>query len=411
MKEWSAKPFISHDAADENGVRAEVLVTKGVGKITELKSSGNTTQAHFINDKLKHPIVGWINNEDPILESLTVAFENEIPVEFRVEQQRKAKVDRSEPIKTLRTSMEDAKNNLTKILAGAKVLDGESEFIHSREAVTNPEEDAGSGNGERHSALPKKPNTPVQEVDQPVIRNRSSTFAREEVQWKEYNTDGRLNIGSTTVSASVSAEHVARKALKKAFADNPEKITNESVAWMMNQILQIIDGLQAYAYGNDAMQDRSVQSHVRMRGIVYDTIENYVAFDPTVSVKDWVRLVTQYSRNRVRIILQSVAHELNYEHLPVYLSAPLWVFIPEEPAHPEELASEETIEELKQFVAETEIDDMMHVATLLEVTCGSRRAADIPDETLKALMAFYREEGHEFFNAVSYVLRMKGEVA
>ena len=39
MNTYSAKPFVSHDGKDENGVRAEVKVVKGYGKVVNIEPS------------------------------------------------------------------------------------------------------------------------------------------------------------------------------------------------------------------------------------------------------------------------------------------------------------------------------------------------------------------------------------
>lgn len=50
---WSCKPFISHDGGDENGVKAEVLVLKGVGFIDKIEGGDRSKKIEVKVDGLK----------------------------------------------------------------------------------------------------------------------------------------------------------------------------------------------------------------------------------------------------------------------------------------------------------------------------------------------------------------------
>lgn len=446
---WSVKPFVSHDGGDAKGVRAEVLVFKGVGKIESIVSKGVTANVIFKVDGLKHPISGWLNSNDPIFPSVEEYKDKEIDVEFRIEQQRKGTIDRNVPIEELRTSQDEANKNLTKILAGVRPIGVNqnetglpSNMIFSDEAVTNPAEDPQGTGNERHSAL-NAPVSPVsshsaspatgvktaslddlvnavesglpvdvvnvmagqmlamgvaspEDITKALVgRSRlvnndprevtsSSHFAREEAGWKNYNTDGRMNVGSGVVSASFGAEIFARKHLTTVM----DSVTEVHVNWFTRRLLAIADKFQVASYGPGFPVDRSNNSHTRIRGLLYDLVDNYIKFDHE-DVEGWTHAVEKAMLSRLRIILPSAANYLNYNNLDFDLVRPEDMYMPGEIVKPEELASDETVAALKQMCIDLEVPNVNHISTLFFFTFGTQKAAAVPDSALNEFIDYY----------------------
>ena len=91
MDTWSAKPFISRDGFDDDGVRAEVKVIVGVGRIKKIEESdnGKASQVIFSVSNTNFPIKCWVPQDDPTSDAIAKAQENNEPLGFRVEIRRK----------------------------------------------------------------------------------------------------------------------------------------------------------------------------------------------------------------------------------------------------------------------------------------------------------------------------------
>ena len=147
------------------------------------------------------------------------------------------------------------------------------------------------------------------------------SFAKEEARWKEFNSDNFVNVGSSVVQASVSAEGFARDELFRSGMFSQEQLNTPSeddlkiISWVTQQILFISDLTQKYFYeiqdttgALSFRPDRAIDSHTRARGLVYDTIRNS---NPSPSERDgkawedWRELTLDIVKNRIRIILES----------------------------------------------------------------------------------------------------------
>lgn len=351
------KTFITHDGVDANGIRAEVFVQDGEGVVKEIKeSSKGTADIHFSVENLKFPVHGWIGQDNPVFDVVKKAMKDGEKVSFRIETQRKAKVDRALPMEELRKDATSARENIILVLASVN-------GIVSDEAVTNPEEDPNPTYGriKATGGEPKKSATAgvivagtalevlrttaadqtvtndvisalaasallagaeISEVQaaisgpdrrddsQPELRKN---FSVEAPSWKAYNSDGRQNLGASNIQAGVGVEQFIRLQVARVvgYDEVASPKFNDAVSYFARLTLAIADKVQSAAYGKGFRADRSVASHARVRGIVYDTISEYyplpVLEDITVSkeeVDNWVTNVGRLSFNRFKLAIE-----------------------------------------------------------------------------------------------------------
>lgn len=126
--------FISYDGADPKGVRAEVKVVVGKGHVEKmaLGDNGRMSNVFFHSEGAKFDVAGWVKVDTPMYEKLKASFESGEPVEYRIESQRKPKVDRTLSFKEITDS---DKQSVTRVIV--RVDD-----LWSDEALTDPSEDA-----------------------------------------------------------------------------------------------------------------------------------------------------------------------------------------------------------------------------------------------------------------------------
>lgn len=363
------KTFVTHDGVDGNGVRAEVYVQTGEGVIKEIKENANgTADVHFIVENLKFPVHGWIGQDNPVYDVVKKAHQTGDKVEFRIEAQRKANIDRDTPIADLRADMKIAREKTIAILASVN-------GIVSDEAVTNPEEDPAStygrikatGNEKKTVATPGSAfvagtalqtlrdvaleqsvsNDIISAIAAQAILAGSSTeevlaaitgpdrrddsqpelrksFSMEAPSWKAFNSDGRQNLGALSITSGVSSEQFSRAELAKKVL--PELVNgdqfNEAVKYFATLILAIADKIQSATYGSGFRADRSVASHSRVRGIVYDTVTDYytlpIEADVTINpdkLNEWVTQVGRLSYNRFKTAIDVANSELKVDEV------------------------------------------------------------------------------------------------
>lgn len=152
MDTWSAKPFISHDGFDDDGVRAEVKVIVGVGRIKKIEESdnGRASQVIFSVSNTGFPVKCWVPQDDPTSDAIAKAQKNNDPLGFRVEIRRKNTIDRGVPISELTKDMETARDSVFRSLAAVRPCDSD-EWVCSDKMVTNFAEDPQEESG-LHSA-------------------------------------------------------------------------------------------------------------------------------------------------------------------------------------------------------------------------------------------------------------------
>lgn len=327
-----ARPFTSLDGTDPQGVRAEVVVEVHTGTVKEISELDKVAKVSFVGDGLNNPVHGYINLEDPLFEVIKAAKKSKETVEYRIEIVRKKHIDRTIPMTKLRETMEAARDNVVKIVAGINVKindDGTIEGL-AIEHHTNPKEDPAAGgiyratdpqphasagsssNGSGSTAVTLSPEASLDVLAKAVkagvphealsvllasaIRDGAdpthalsvaypkeqdikvqTVRSREEPVYRSHNTDGSLNLGSSQIIAGVSSENFARRSLTP-IADKVDNF-NELVEKYASIILAIADNIQISAYGN-GNADRMAGSHTRIRGVVYDVIDT--SFPPAV---------------------------------------------------------------------------------------------------------------------------------
>lgn len=359
--------FTTHDGADPNGVRAEVRVEAGEGTILKIDDKAQSSQVSITADGLKLPVTGWVRQDDALYATVKAAQEAGHRVSFRIEVQRKGTVDRSLPIDEVRgkDDMKRSKENTTRILAAITPLEGEEKgvFVESREALTNPANDPQSSSA-RYKDTDDNDTRTVQATGgnakvgldpsalleivkdvtdgdvaadvkttivgiaiafganpQEVFKaasgqdrrdtneeqpSKRTSYSTEAPAWKEWNSDGRTNLGHMRFSAGVGVEHFVREELVAA------NVTEEAMATLIpyygRLVLSIADLVQRRSYGDGFRPDRAAASHARIRGVVYDIIRNEHPFhtdNPTAdTMKKWVGTVGKTAITRYQLALE-----------------------------------------------------------------------------------------------------------
>lgn len=327
--------FITFDGVDASGVRAEVHVQTGTGTVKAMEENGKNVLIKMSVEGLRHPVQGWTSKTEAIYPMLVEAHEQKREIAYRIEAQRKNSVDRTIPIADLRPNAEEGAKNTRQIFVG---VDGNL----SSEAITNPAEDPGPGG--RVSALKQGPaqqsqggNAPVAggftaeqaltglanarrgglpesvcdaaaalalaagaTVEQVVQAGQSTeqrrevrrAFAAEGKPFHQFNSDGRVNLGSYAVQAAVGAESLAADLIianNVAIAEahnakidageiagdhiEPAPVDFKNAAALGAILLDLADRVQVETVGG-GRPDRMATSHSRARGLVYDAVKN-----------------------------------------------------------------------------------------------------------------------------------------
>lgn len=363
--------FTTFDGADQNGTRAEVYVQKGEGVVSDIKETKRgTADIFFTVENMKYPVHGWVNvDSDTYTEALKSKNDGTVTT-FRIESQRKPKVDRETPIQTLRETMDSAKANVITILAevGGKT---------SAEAVTSPEEDPAPTVKGRIKATPNStPTVPasanqtvekIKEIvknnvftedvishlaafaisqgadiktvaealasnDRKDLSNTStprSGFSVESPSWRAFNSDGRTNLGYSAIQAISGAELFVRNQIREMGIKENHEEEETAVKYFTTLILLISDKIQKTIYGGTFRPDRAVSSHVKIRGIVFDTIDHMHPLPLGAAlteskISEWVKTVgnTAYQRFKTALEIYESDETLETLKIPTLLTGP-----------------------------------------------------------------------------------------
>lgn len=320
--------FLSHDGVDGNGVRAEVMVQTGTGRIKQIEKKGRADASgqhrnvavDFDPDNplLKRRVYGLLDTTaSDLWEYVQQAFADQRTVSFRIESQRKRGVDRTKKFEDLEHTEE-----VVRVLVA---LDG----IRSHESKTNPAEDP---NPENPSALDqplpaKATSVPVaagpskdallaalaaareagmdpvtvatvaghalaagatvEEVNTAGFTSESApktperavhavrAVAVEERPWVATNSDGRINAGSYAVAHAAAAEQFALDHLVSTYSEGKKTavdVSDEMIAQAASvalMLLDIADKVQEAAVGR---LDRQKNSYGRALDLVTDAV-------------------------------------------------------------------------------------------------------------------------------------------
>lgn len=330
--------FVSYD-----GDGTEVYVATARAKVTKIEE--RTTSANVILEAsyLTHPLNGWLNLNEEAMEILRKAHEAGEEVEVRIEAQRKPKVDKSTPIQEIREG-KSAKTDIIKKIASVN-------GVFTSEALTNPDDDPDTGQPKSALGRTSAPATnggnsgvtaagkdtvlgllknlstsrdvtesvldalkaqalisgaSVQEIveassvnaqEAPALQNG---FAREAPPFKEYNADGRLNLGGAAIASGVGVFNYVFEKVAKTFEADPDI---DTVEYLSALILSIADVIQTGAYGKGFRTDRTAGSHTRVRATLFTVIDINplpVAANGKVAAPDvvnaWVKKVGAVTR-------------------------------------------------------------------------------------------------------------------
>lgn len=330
--------FVSYD-----GDGTEVYVSTATAKVTKIEERTSSVNVHLEASYLKHPLNGWLNSNEEVLDVLRNSLETGKEVEVRIEAQRKPKVDKTTPIQEIR----DGKNAKTDIIKKIASVNG----VFTSEALTNPDDDPDTGKAKSALGRTSAPQTTggntggpsadkgtvlgllknlstsrdvtesvldalkaqalisgatVQEIveassvsvqEAPALQNG---FAREAPPFKEYNADGRLNLGGPSVASGVGVFNYVFEKIAKTFEADPDI---DTVEYLSALILSIADVLQTGAYGKGFRVDRTAGSHTRARATLFTVIDinplpvaaNGKVASPDV-VNAWVKKVGAIAR-------------------------------------------------------------------------------------------------------------------
>jgi hypothetical protein len=359
--------FVTFDGTDSNNVRAEVYVQKGLGVVSAIKTNPRGTADISLKvGNLKYPIHGWVNIDSDIYVEAEKAYKEKQEVSFRIEFQRKPNIDRSTPIAELRENMHSAKNNIITILA-------ELNNVKSTEAITNPSEDPPSKTKGRIKASDNEPipqaktvftmnaidilkkieeisknglftpdiiahlaasalaqgaditevsaalNTGARTDFSKPSNEKRAAFSVEAPSWVAYNSDGRMNLGHASIQAVASMELFISQHLNTT--DLTEEQRNDMIVFFTKKLLTIADKIQSAAYGTGFRPDRSAASYVKIRAIMFNTIETlYPLPTPPLSeqkVEEWVKQVGKTSYNRFKTILEIHSETSGFENVTI----------------------------------------------------------------------------------------------
>lgn len=321
--------FLSFDGVDANGVRAEVMVQTGTGRVKEIVGRGKQSEDGSYrnvevvfdpdNPHLKRKVYALLDTTAKDLwEYVQAAHADQRDIAYRIESQRKRAVDRSKKFDDLIHTEE-----VVRVLAAV-------DAVFSHEAKTNPKEDPSSENpsaldqdltaaavapvgrasveasasslvaavaAARHAemsattvdtlvAMALAAGASVAEVQsagysaedearpRPVMGARVA--ASEERPWTAFNSDGRVNAGSYMVAHAAHAEQFALDHLvgvysegKKSRVDVSEQMIAQAASVAL-VLLEIGDDVQLEAVGR---ADRQKNSYNRALSLVLDAVE------------------------------------------------------------------------------------------------------------------------------------------
>lgn len=318
--------FLSHDGVDSNGIRAQVMVQTGTGRIKELVGRGRPGEDGTYrnvevvfdpdNPHLKRKVYALLDTTAKELhEYVQEALAGQRDIAYRIESQRKRGVDRATPFDDLQHTEE-----VVRVLAAV-------DMVFSHEAKTNPKEDP---SGDNPSALDQAPGVPVapgaggadratvlralsearraglsdvvvdtlvahaMATGASVAETQSAGFdpqapanppaqlasarmvALEEKPWMAFNSDGRVNAGSYMVAHAAAAEQFSLDHLIMLYSQgkkSPVDVSDEMIAQAASLALELLacaDEVQVSATGGRA--DRQKNSYGRALTLVLDAV-------------------------------------------------------------------------------------------------------------------------------------------
>lgn len=264
---FARRPFISYDGADGAGVRAEVKVSTGIAPIESMEENGKSLKVVFSAANTKYPVHASVRATDEKMVSLLrEAQEAGEPVAFRIEVVRRNGVDRTTPFEELN---KEAARTLYRNLAGVARAEDEGNqdaWVRSRDAVTNPAEDAQhSGNG-TYSAL----NNPVPSPAQmPSAPSGQADNIVDPAPYVKYRRDGSVNLSGYAVNVPFNIF---------AYLGSVEGLEDADVEWrkhIATRLFKMAGSVQKHVYEGILHEaDASLASHTKIRSIIFEVIRS-----------------------------------------------------------------------------------------------------------------------------------------
>lgn len=293
--------FLSLDGIDKNGIRAEVTVQTGTGRISEIVGRGKQNDDGTFrnveivfdpdNPLLKRKVYGLLDTTAADLWAyIQQAKEDGRTVSYRIESQRRNGVDRAAPISELNPT-----EQIRRILAG---IDG----IFSHEAKTNPAEDPSnenpsaltqnlsptvptSGSGLSPEALVTalrdavSAGLPQGVVDSLAAQALAHGTPASVVQEHLRQTGDGVDLNSSEMARAAQAEQFALDHLIDIYTPVKSKesvsVSDEMLAQAASvavALLDLADTVQA-KYASLSTANRASRSYERSLGLVIDAVD------------------------------------------------------------------------------------------------------------------------------------------
>lgn len=296
------------------GLREEIWVELGIGKVTniKLKDDKSVANVQFTVEGADYPVAGWIRTDDEVFQFIEYAEKNNVDVEYRIECQRKKGIPKDIPILKLRESITEANKNTTRIIAGIndeptneamtdpseddEVRPKNEEFVpHRTSAIkqnqnkvenTSPQQSNVQPNtsqqGSQQPQTPQGNSRPQQQqqgAKQPMQGNIDPAWMknREPAAYVEFNPDNRtIYPGSLHAQGFFSANIMVRNIIRKHNKENATvNVSEEEIAKYTTATIALADKIHQ-ACSLFKRVDRQSNHHTRIRGIVFDIIENEI---------------------------------------------------------------------------------------------------------------------------------------
>lgn len=285
MDLFSSAPFVSHDAPDSDGVRAEVMVNTGYGPIRNVEEVGKSRKVSFKFGNMKYETIGYIHKDSPLVKKLEELQESQTPIFYRIEIHRKNSVDRSLPIAELRDTAEKARENCHKTMAGFR-LSEDDEWTLSDAALTNPGEDPSRGGANSANKYSVEELRAMSNKNVPVSQGQDNDAPRHSggVTPHGYSSDVLMNlylfVSNNTRNSSLNVDHETKRELAE-------------------MMFSICNWIQVKIYrGKMKKADIGSRSHTVARKAVFEVIESDFPITEEVvndekARKEWGKNVTK----------------------------------------------------------------------------------------------------------------------
>jgi len=289
---FSAKPFISKDGVDSDGVRAEVKVVIGYGIVATIEPSdkGKSEKVGFAVNNTKFIPSGWTRDSD-IQKKVAQAKESGEPIHFRLETRRKDHVDRKLSLSEVAPpkDMAAALENTVKSLAAVKLDDDESWTI-SKDAVTRLDEDPAREGG-LHSAYDMSPDQLQKDSgpsESPWTGGNNSGGSREPAPYVGRLRSGAVNPGTTALLAALGFFNFVMEQER----DEGFEIEKDRRKEIAHTLMRIANQLQKDIYSKKLGEelkggvDLTAGSHTRARALVFESIRSFAPLNESVISDD-----------------------------------------------------------------------------------------------------------------------------